>query len=55
MEGFETEPHGVRGIGEASMGEGIGHQQVAVFIVNAGDGHVKEWKQRESNGDDAEK
>jgi hypothetical protein len=44
----------MRGIGEASMGEGVAHQQVAVFVVNARDGHVKEWKHGESNGDDAE-
>ena len=45
----------MRGIGETSLGEGIGHQQVAVFIVNAGDRDVQEREHRESNGDDAEK
>ena len=55
MKGFKAEPHGMRRIGETSMGEGIAHQEVAVFIVNAGDRDTKERKDGESNGDNAEK
>ena len=45
----------MRGIGEASMGEGVAHQQVAEFVVNARGGHVKKWERGESNGNDPEK
>ncbi len=55
MEGFKAEPHGMRRIGEASMGEGVAHQQVAVFVVNARDRAVQERERGESDSDDAEK
>ena len=37
-ERLEVHPHGVRGIGEASVSEGISGEQVAEFVVNDGFG-----------------
>jgi hypothetical protein len=33
VETFEVNPHGVRGIGQTSVGEGIGSEQVAEFVM----------------------
>ena len=44
MEGVEAGPERVRGIGEASVGESVAHEQVAVLVVDAGDGDGEEWE-----------
>ena len=38
VKGFEAHPHGVRRISEAAMRERIGHERVAEFVVDAGNG-----------------
>ena len=51
VERVEAGPHGVGGIGETSVGEGIAHQQVTVFVVNAGNWYRKQGKNRYANGE----
>ena len=49
---FEADPHRVRRIGEAAVGERVGHQQVAEFVVNAGNRDGQQRQDRNSNDDD---
>jgi hypothetical protein len=41
MKTFEVFPHRMRGIGNASQGEGVGHQQITMFVMyfRRGDWH----------------
>ena len=53
VEGIEAGPHGVGGIGETSVSEGVAHQQVAVFVVNAGNWYRKQGKNGDADGEHA--
>src|SRR5439155_8017427 len=54
VEAFEVDPHGVSGVGEASVGEGVGHEQVAEFVVDAGDGDGFDGEDGEPEGEGGE-
>ena len=47
MEGFEVLPQGRRGIGEASMGKGVGGQQISELVV---DDRFGDWFNRQHGG-----
>src|SRR5260370_28165665 len=49
VKGFEADPHGMRWIGQAPVREGITHQQVTEFVVNAGDRNMKKRKREKTN------
>src|SRR5258708_11560620 len=55
VKGFEADPHGMRWIGQAPVREGITHQQVTEFVVNAGDRNMKKRKREKTNNDYGQK
>ena len=51
VEGVKAGPERVRGIGEASVGESVTHEEVAVLVMDAGDRDREEWEDGCANGD----
>jgi hypothetical protein len=56
VKGLETHPQRVGRIGEAAVGEGVGGEEVAELVVDAGDGDGKprEECEAEENGTEEE-
>ena len=48
MNAFEGHPDGWGGIGDATVGEGVGGEQEAEVVGNAGQGDGDEWQQSEA-------
>ncbi len=46
VQSFEVLPHRVRGVGQASVGEGVGGEQVTEFIFPARSGHAQNRDER---------
>src|SRR5258705_8490352 len=55
VKGFEADPHGMWRIGQTSVREGITHQQVAEFVVNARDRNMKKRKSEKTKNDYGQK
>ena len=55
VEGFETSPKRMGRVGQAAMREGVSHQQIAEFVVNAGVGNGKLEEKHDPQGQDKEK
>jgi hypothetical protein len=54
VETFEVDPHGMSGIGELTVSESVGCQQVTELIVICGLGNAEDWYKCESKPDHAE-
>jgi hypothetical protein len=54
VEAFEMNPHGMRGIGKPAVSEGVGREQVAEFVIEAGLRNAEDGDQAYTNCDYAE-
>ena len=55
LEGLEENRHGVGRIGQPSMGESIGGEEIAEFVVNFRQGHREQRKKREARDNRGER
>jgi len=55
VKGFKVNPHRVRGIGNSAMGECVGHQKIAEFVMDPRVRHWFDGQHRHSGGEGEQK